>query len=375
MGVPSFGNVRASDSGGVVVAHREYIADVFSGPGAPTTFDINSYVLNPGNSTTFPWLAPIARSFEQYKIRKMIFQFRSTSGNSVASANTGLGAVILATQYNVTDADFTSKMEMENYAHGQSGVPSQDILHMLDLKKAVSPMKTQYVRESNAPVPSGQDPRMYDFGKFAIATQGMQTATINLGELWCSYVIELIKPKIPQPDDTSQLSDHFSFNTGLVESADLQYFGLTNAGVGLLPNPGSTLGGYCWGNGISSPGRNEYRFPGYNGANRLPVGTIAQITYYYAAIGTGTVTNANIVWNLGTNWNGYQLFNGDSQGSLPMQLINGDTGRGLQGTVLTIIKANDSTQTGDFFYPSGGTLPGECSFCDMIVTLLPPSLT
>lgn len=308
----------------------------------------------------------------------MIFQFRSTSGNSVASANTSLGAVILATQYNVADADFKSKMEMENYAHGQSGVPSQDILHTLDLKKAVSPMKTQYIRESDAPVPSGQDPRMYDFGKFAIATQGMQTGSVNLGELWCSYVIELIKPKIPQPDSSSQLADHFSFDAANVKSTNLQYFGLPTDDATRDPNAGSTLMGLCHG-GRTTGGvfRNEYRFPGYGTSDRMPKGSIVQFMYYYRAIGTGTVTTATLQWAIGSNWDYSKLFNANTAAALPMQLTDGDTSQGLQGSVVTIEKINDSNPVGDFLTITGGTLPdaGDCAFCDMTVTVLPSGLT
>lgn len=165
--VARFSSKRALSSGGVVVSHREYIGDITCS--ADQSFKIQELVINPGNPTTFPWLATIATNFEQYRVRAMRFHFRSTSGNSVASTNTSLGTVVLATQYNVTGTTFASKQQMENYAGGQSGTPAQDLIHAIDVKPSGTPIENLYVRGQI--VPAGQDPRLYDLGKFCIASK------------------------------------------------------------------------------------------------------------------------------------------------------------------------------------------------------------
>lgn len=187
--VPSF-----SKNESTTITHREYIRDIISGSGSPSIFSIDSLPINPGDSTTFPWLSMIAANYEEYELMGLVFQFKSTSGESVASANTTLGTVIMATQYDPTKAQFESKQEMENYFFSQSTKPSQSCMHAVELKKSQSPVKQLYVRTGK----TISDPRWTDFGKFFIATQGIQTSGVNLGELWVTYKVKLLKPRLPQ---------------------------------------------------------------------------------------------------------------------------------------------------------------------------------
>jgi len=105
--------VNSVNDGGVIIRHREYLGDI------PATIDftITRYFINPGYTLTFPWLSHIATSFEQYKLRGMIFEFKSLSSDAVLSSATSsaLGAVIMATQYDVLDTPFPNKFTMENY--------------------------------------------------------------------------------------------------------------------------------------------------------------------------------------------------------------------------------------------------------------------
>lgn len=51
-----------------------------------------------------------------------------------------------------------------------------------------------YVRSGM--VPTGQDIRMFDLCKFQIATNGLQGTNVNVGELWVTYQVAMIKPKL-----------------------------------------------------------------------------------------------------------------------------------------------------------------------------------
>ena len=183
------------------VRHREYIGEVFSGPNlAPgssvTSFDIKSYQIQPGDRQTFPWLAPLAENFEQYRIDGMVFEYKSMYSDAVVSAatNGALGTVILATEYNAAASTFNSKQKMENYEFAQSAKPSLSILHPIECARSESVLNELYVR--NATVTGSQDLRMYDFGKFQIATQGISSTNLVLGELWVTYEITFMKPKL-----------------------------------------------------------------------------------------------------------------------------------------------------------------------------------
>lgn len=190
--VPGF---RNSDS--TVITHREYITDIKSGAtlsGASTTFDIQKFPLQPGDASTFPWLASIAANYEEYDIQGMVFAYVATSGESVASTNTALGTVILATEYDPTKPDFANKQAMENYSFATSSKPSSNQLHAVECAKVRTPVKQLYIRHGTT---VGNDIRWSDFGNFYIATVGCPAVGTTLGELWVTYKVKLIKPRLP----------------------------------------------------------------------------------------------------------------------------------------------------------------------------------
>jgi len=182
-----------SGKGGIVVRRREYLTDIISSATA-NTFSSQTFPLNPGMAKTFPWLNNIAENFEQYRIRGMFFEFVSMSGDATASVATSLGYVAMATQYDALDPPLSSKMQLENYDMAQSCKPSRSQIHGIECKASSSTLVNLYLR--NGDQIAGSDLRMYDFGVFNIATSAPGTS-VNLGELWVSYDIELFKPRLP----------------------------------------------------------------------------------------------------------------------------------------------------------------------------------
>jgi len=104
------------DRGATRVRHREFIRTIKMDSGA---FSVSPFRLQPGDATTFPWLSPIARNFQQYKFLGCVLEFVSTSGiyNSVTPA---LGQVIMATNYNVSQPlFFKHNQHVEHLFFGQ----------------------------------------------------------------------------------------------------------------------------------------------------------------------------------------------------------------------------------------------------------------
>lgn len=184
-----------------IVRHREYIADVL----ATTGFVNTVYPINPGMASTFPWLAGIAGNFEEYRLRGLVFEFKSMSSDAVLStaANSALGTVIMATQYNSLLNSFTDKKTMENYEYANSSKPSESFIHPVECKAAINPLAELYIRTNNS---TSGDIRFYDIGEFQIATQGMQVAGGVIGELWATFEVELLKPRL---NSQVALTDHF----------------------------------------------------------------------------------------------------------------------------------------------------------------------
>lgn len=185
-----------------VIRKREYIGDVYSASGSNngvSAFNVQRFPIQPGDPNTFPWLSTIADKFEQYRVEGMIFEFKSLYSDAVVTQNGSIGSIVLATEYNAGDANFSNKQQMENYEFAQSCKPSHSVLHPIECKRSQSVLSELYIRPGA--VPAGQDVKTYDFGDFQIASQGIPLgalgAAVNLGELWISYQIVLIKPQIP----------------------------------------------------------------------------------------------------------------------------------------------------------------------------------
>jgi hypothetical protein len=174
---------------GVRVTHREYLGDVVGSVGfsMPT-----AYPINPGMAVTFPWLSTISSAFEEYSFEGLVFEYKTTSGSAVSASSAALGAVIMATNYDVADANFISKQDMESYEFAVSVVPFQNCLHPVECNPSRNVLGRQYTRFGAV---GSEDLRFYDMGNFQLATQGMQSV-YTCGELWVTYDIRLLKPRI-----------------------------------------------------------------------------------------------------------------------------------------------------------------------------------
>jgi len=193
-------NTRNNKLGGTVFQKSEYLGEVVSG--AAGTFDVKTYQFNPGNPNMFPWLSQIASNYQQYIVEGCYIEYRSMSGNALNSVNTALGQVIMSSQYNSNDPDFESKQEMENYEYGCSVVPSRSVMYFFECARGQNVLDNLYIRSTKNTVQSNDQPvpiddiRFEDLCKFSIATNGLQGANVNLGELWITYQIRLLKTKL-----------------------------------------------------------------------------------------------------------------------------------------------------------------------------------
>lgn len=190
--LPEVANV--SSGGGTVIRFQEYLGDVLTASTA-NTFKIDSYLINAANPKTFPFLAQIAANYDQYEIEGLLFEFRSTSGNALTSTNTALGSVMMATQYDVKDPVFTSKIEMLNYEFSTSCAPSGNCIHMIECDPHQTPVSLLYSLATED-TPANTDARLYHLGRFQIATTGFQGTNVNIGEIHVTYQVKLLKPKL-----------------------------------------------------------------------------------------------------------------------------------------------------------------------------------
>jgi len=222
--------------GSITISHREYIKDLYGS----SSFKSDVYRINPTNSNLFPWLSNIAGQFEKYKFEGLVMEFKSTSADALNSTNTALGTVVLVTEYDISKAPFVDKREMEMYEYSNSTKPSESVLHYVECAPELSIIPTKFTwANGESGNPSGTDPHLYDVGSFQVGTVGMQ-ATANIGELWVSYKIRLITPRVAPAQDTGKAYAHLTSlatsSTGWSLSrpygtADWSYFDGTMSGA------------------------------------------------------------------------------------------------------------------------------------------------
>jgi len=253
-----------------IVAHREYLGDIFSAStlvNGATPFNASVFPINPGMVSTFPWLASIANQYEEYKLLGMIFEFKSMSGEAITSTNTSIGSVIMSTQYDCYSGPFTQKLTQENYEYACSAKPSVSMIHAVECAPELT--LSDILQTRSGPV-SGGDLRLSDIGNFQISTVGMQGANVNLGELWVSYHVQLMKPKM---GTTLSAYDRIDFASSALTSfqpfAGPTYSASNNLGVVLSQQDYKTLyfppsasgnsylltytGNYASANGLTTP--------------------------------------------------------------------------------------------------------------------------
>lgn len=241
--IPTFQN----DGNGMKVCHREFLTDVLGS----ILFSLNSYNLNPGLFTTFPWLSQLCANFEEYVMEGLVLEYRPSSGMAISSVSSALGVVILATNYDVLESVFQTKQSMESYQFSTSTVPFNGCIHPVECKPSLNVLPSRYLR--SGAIPTGADQRLYDIGKFQIATQGMQSA-YTIGELWISYDVLLRKPRLPSNLAIVNFYSHLG-ELPVSTAANLNRFGT----IGLSVSAASTLPG------IAATGTNAVRVkqPGY----------------------------------------------------------------------------------------------------------------
>jgi hypothetical protein len=174
----------------ITVRHKEFICSI-SGSSA---FNVQRFFLiQPGDTITFPWLSGLATKFQQYRIKGMVFHYVPTSGSAVSSTNSALGTVMIQTSYRAGDTAPASKAEMMNEYWASEAAPNEAFCHPIECDPKENPFSVHYVRTK--PVPTNDSPLLYDLGVTWVAVQGQQGNNV-LGDLWVTYEVELSKPVI-----------------------------------------------------------------------------------------------------------------------------------------------------------------------------------
>lgn len=215
--------------GDVIMSHTEYLGNVTVSGTANTssTFQFTKYALNPGISTSFPFLSQIAQNFKLYEFQGLMFQYKPNSGEGSANQ---LGKVVLCTQYDPTAPDYTNTMEMQNYDYAQSSKPSSGMVHGVETKNSQQVTNMSYIRTGA----STRDKALTDVGTFYVATEGIpmgSSTNLILGELWVSYRVKLSRASLAAQLGATIPSSYFTFQATQAKMVNTTPVGLASNGI------------------------------------------------------------------------------------------------------------------------------------------------
>lgn len=189
-----------NNSGDIYISHTEFVQNIFAPPptnglAGSSPFNLVSFAINPGLTTTFPFLSQLAQNFSLYSLEGLIFQYKPQSGETNLTSNS-LGQVLFATNYDPDATPFINSVEMANYDYANTTKPSLGMVHGVETAKSQQALKMSYVRTGEAQ----RDKIFTDIGLFQVATEGVpfsagQSAQL-LGQLWVSYRIRLSRANL-----------------------------------------------------------------------------------------------------------------------------------------------------------------------------------
>jgi hypothetical protein len=367
-----------NSSCGTIIRHREYLGDVMSS----IPFAVQSYVINPSQPATFPWLSSIAVNFQEWVPRGIAFEFKTTSSDLVVTGvSPALGVVILATQYNTLEPAFTSKRTMDNYEYTTDCKPSQNCMHYVECAKKENIIGEYYTQLPGGISPPGSDPRFEVLGTFNIAQSGMQETVPGthypIGELWITYEIEFRKPRLLAGGFA--IADHWSdldFNVGLTAPSTSAIFGtgVTYTQASRAHSIGTTITAQA---AVIASGVNRIQFP-----IGCPAGPYSVTLWAYTnptaaapwgADGPGGLADGagpNITRLNGLlNNSGYEKLNWNNNIGNQYTCLNGFF------TILQEVSASNFTQSYLTINSSSAGNDTPIQWIDLVITALPQGFT
>lgn len=177
------------------IVHRELVASVL---GASAFTVGQSFNLNPGLATTFPWLSSQAQSWEEYRFNKLKFCYYTRTGSNTP------GSVQLVPDYDAADAPPASEQIASSFEDVVEDAPWKDLECQLN-PRSMFPMGPRKFIRSGA-LAGNLDIKTYDAGQLFVCS--IDGTAVNWGKLWVEYDVELSVPANAAAGSAPATSQH-----------------------------------------------------------------------------------------------------------------------------------------------------------------------
>jgi len=168
------------------IRHAEMVGIV----NGTTGFTTSLYSLNPGMSSTFPWLSTQAAGWEQYRFLKLRFWYIPRV------ATTLQGVVMLIPDYDAADNAPINEQIATSYEGAAEMVCWESFSISFSTAKMHSMGSHKFVRTGTLGNATTLDIKTYDVGTLFVAASDA-SANAAWGRLWVEYDVELVNPQLP----------------------------------------------------------------------------------------------------------------------------------------------------------------------------------
>jgi hypothetical protein len=129
----------------------------------------------------------VAQRFEKYKFEKLHFDYETEAPSTLG------GTLVLAVDYDASDQAPISKQQAMAYQNSARSSPWNMCKHVSS-RENLSQQKAYFIR--SRPLGVNCDIKLYDVGKLHVISQGITTASAELGELYVEYEVVLQTPAL-----------------------------------------------------------------------------------------------------------------------------------------------------------------------------------
>lgn len=167
--------IVTNTAGGVTVSHRSFLMPVNNS----LNYSAISIPCNPGMSGSFPWLAKLARRYEQYRFKKLRYEYRSVAASSTS------GVVMMSFDFDAADSGPVTKSEQAQT------IPNSETNVWMNNDLAVRLSQDWHFVRAGTLAPN-LDVKTYDAGNMWLSSSYGNNVTG--GELYVEYTVELRRP-------------------------------------------------------------------------------------------------------------------------------------------------------------------------------------
>lgn len=166
---------------GVRVENTELIEGSISGS---TVWALQkTYALNPGLAATFPWLSIMAAQYQEYRFRRLEFEWVAFAPTSTQ------GDVILSPDYNAADQPPLTEVDAVDHVGSITDSCWKKFSCRLNPADMHALSDKKYLR----PCAVAGDIKTFDVGKFYVSTNN-EVGSSPIGKLFVHYDVELMTP-------------------------------------------------------------------------------------------------------------------------------------------------------------------------------------